>query len=257
MAVNRADIGGDVLALEAVAAGRGLDEFAIHIAKATGKAVDLGLGRHRQRRVDAKPQKAPHAFAELHGLLVREGVRKGEHRHGVTDFRELFRWRSANPLVGGVLARKLRMLGLKLGVTAAEGVIVRVRKRRRIVGVVAPVGPGYLGPEPFVLFPRLGEACFGGLPCHGAKVADFRLGRNPGADAILPLGRSRGPARPGLRIAQRTGAPKRRRVGEKGERLAGGERTGRNRHILRRPLRRAGPDRAKIAEPTTRPAATL
>ena len=49
--VNGPHIGGDVLALVAVAPRRRLHEFAVLVAQRTGKSVDLRLGDHVERRV--------------------------------------------------------------------------------------------------------------------------------------------------------------------------------------------------------------
>ena len=54
--LDRAHVGGDVLALEAVAARRRLDELAVFVAQIARQAVDLRLGRQGERRVRPCPE---------------------------------------------------------------------------------------------------------------------------------------------------------------------------------------------------------
>ena len=80
---DRADVGGDVLALVAVAAGRRLHERPVLVAQRARQAVDLGLGGHGERGLVRKPEKAAHPGAELADLLVGENVGERQHGHGV------------------------------------------------------------------------------------------------------------------------------------------------------------------------------
>ena len=90
------DVGGDVLALVAVAARRRLNELAALVAQRAGEAVDLRLGGHVERRVVAQAEEAAHAGAEFLDLLVGEDVAERQHRHGVADLGEFLRRRRAD-----------------------------------------------------------------------------------------------------------------------------------------------------------------
>ena len=125
---DRAHVGGDVLALEAVAARRRLNEFAVLVAQAAGEPVDLGLGDHRQRRVRGHSEKAPHAGAKFLDLLIVEDVAERKHRHGVADLGELLRRRRADLAIGRVRVGELGEGGLERAVAAAKGVVIRRRK---------------------------------------------------------------------------------------------------------------------------------
>ena len=67
--LHRAEIGGDVLALGAVAARRAAHEAAVLVGQVDRQPVDLRFGDERQRRVRRKPDEAARARAEL-GELV-------------------------------------------------------------------------------------------------------------------------------------------------------------------------------------------
>ena len=75
-----ADIGGDVLAGGAVAAGGGEDQRALLVAQRAGEAVDLGLGGERDLGVLGEVQEAPHPADEIGDLLLAEGIVEAEHR---------------------------------------------------------------------------------------------------------------------------------------------------------------------------------
>ena len=79
-----ADIGGDVLAGRAVAAGRGEDQRALLVAQRAGQAVDLGLGGERDLGVvSARFRKRRTRADEIGHLLVGEGIVEAEHRQRV------------------------------------------------------------------------------------------------------------------------------------------------------------------------------
>ena len=71
---DRPDVGGDVLAFRAVAAGRSLHEPAVLVADRDRQSVDLRLGGDLERIVFAEIQEAAHAGDEIDDVLVRERV---------------------------------------------------------------------------------------------------------------------------------------------------------------------------------------
>ena len=74
---DRAHIIGDVLALEAVAARRRLDEQAALEAQGAGQPVDLWLGRHAEFGILGKAKKAAHTRAKLVDFAVIENIAQG------------------------------------------------------------------------------------------------------------------------------------------------------------------------------------
>ena len=83
-----ADIGGDVLALGAVAAGRGGDEFAALVAQRHRQPVDLRLGGKIDPLVVAELEEAADAADEFEHVFFGERVVERQHRHRVADFLE-------------------------------------------------------------------------------------------------------------------------------------------------------------------------
>ncbi len=165
---DRAHVGGHVLALEAVAARRRLDELAVLVAQAARKPVDLRLGGHGEGGALRHAQKAAHAGAELLDLLVGENVAEREHRHGVADFGEFLRRRRADLAVHRLRVGEFREGLLERGVAAAQLVVFGVRNGRRVLAVIAPVVLGDLGAEPRVFGARHGEGLTG-LLRHRAR----------------------------------------------------------------------------------------
>ncbi len=86
--LERADIGGDVFALGAVAArGRG-DEFASLISQRHREPVDLRLGAEIDPFVFAELEEAADAADEIQHILLGKGVVERQHRQCVPDFPE-------------------------------------------------------------------------------------------------------------------------------------------------------------------------
>ena len=85
--LERADIGGDVLALGAVAAGGGGDEFAALVAQRHRQPVDLRLGAEVDPVVLAELEEAADAADEVEHVLLGKGVVERQHRHRVPDLR--------------------------------------------------------------------------------------------------------------------------------------------------------------------------
>ena len=77
-AFNGADIGGDVLAGDPVAAGRGPREHAVFIEQADREPVELGFGGVIHR-IDF--QSFPHPAVEVGQFLVAESITQREHAH--------------------------------------------------------------------------------------------------------------------------------------------------------------------------------
>ena len=128
---HHADVGGDVLALVAVAAGGGGDEPAVLVADRAGQAVDLGLGGDGERLVGGEPEEAADAGEELDHVLLGEGVVERQHRHGVDDLAEAPDRRRADPLARTVRALELREARLDARGCAGEA---RHSRRRRSRG---------------------------------------------------------------------------------------------------------------------------
>ncbi len=153
--LQRADIGGDVLALAAVAAGRAGDKFAVFVPKRHRQAVDLRLGGKRDRLVFGKPQEAPNAADEIDHVLVGKRIVEREHRNGVTNLGETRRRRRADALRETVARLQLRKTRFNRRITLAQPVILGIRDRWRILLVIAPVMLGDFRRKPRVLGFRL------------------------------------------------------------------------------------------------------
>ncbi len=76
-----AEIGGDVLALGAVAARRPEGQRAALVGEVDGQPVDLRLGDDGQGRVGGQAEEAAGAGVEFDEILGREGVVERQHRH--------------------------------------------------------------------------------------------------------------------------------------------------------------------------------
>jgi hypothetical protein len=85
---QRADIGGDVLAFAAVAAGGGGDEVAVLVTQRHRQPVDLRLSAEDDFLVVRKLEEAADAGNEIDDVLIRERVVERQHRHRVADFLE-------------------------------------------------------------------------------------------------------------------------------------------------------------------------
>ena len=89
--LQRADIGGDVLAGDAVAARRAQHQAAILVAQSRGQAVDLWLGHDLDRILgDAREilraaEKIANAGKEIAHIFFGEGVLQRQHRHAMRD----------------------------------------------------------------------------------------------------------------------------------------------------------------------------
>ena len=152
-----ADIGGDVLAFEAVAAGRGVDEVAALVAQRAGQAVDLGLGGEGERIIGGEAEEPLHPIGEIDHLLVVEHVAEREHRHRVADLGELTGRRRANPTAGRIGPDQVGEQRLDGVVTLPQRVVFAIREGRRVLLIVALVMDRNLGGEPLELGLGLGS----------------------------------------------------------------------------------------------------
>ena len=133
---DRADIGRDVLAFNAIAACGRPDKRATFITDRDGEAVDLRLCREGEWIIGTKGQEAPHALDELGDILVREGIAEREHRHVVADLSERFERRRANTLRRTVGLHEIWKLRLDRREPSAQGVILGIGDGRRVLLVV-------------------------------------------------------------------------------------------------------------------------
>ena len=160
--LHGADVGGDVLALIAVAARRRAHQLAAFVKQRAGEAVDLGLGDDGQGRVVAHPQKPAHAGAKLGHVGIVKNVAERKHRHGMLDLGEFLRRRRADLSGWRFRARQRGMIRLQRVELAAQGVVIGVGDRRRVFAVIAPIMFGDRGDE----------ACVPGA----GRCGRFRLG---------------------------------------------------------------------------------
>ena len=155
---DRQRIRGDVLADRAIAAGRGGDELALLIAQAQRQAVDLRLGRKDERRLRAEREEAPDAFDELAHVVLAEAVGERQHRHAMAHLGEFLRGLRADLLGQACRRPKLGKARLERLVALAQGVVLRVRHRRRVLLVIAPVMLRDVTAERVVLGAGVGES---------------------------------------------------------------------------------------------------
>ena len=143
--LQRFHIGGDVLALGAVAARRAGDQRAVLVAQRHRQAVDLRLGGKRDLLVLRQTQKAADAADEIDDVLFGKRVVERQHRHRVPDLGEARRRRRADPLRQAFQRAQLRKARLDRVVALAQRVIGRIGNGRRVLLIIAPVMLGDLG----------------------------------------------------------------------------------------------------------------
>ncbi len=151
------DVGGDVLARLAVAAGGAADESTVLVEQRDGEAVELGFADERDRIGD-HPLDARVPGGQL---LAVEGVVEREHRHHVAHGGERGRrWRAdlLERRVGGVERRVLLGEGLEL---THQRVELGVGDFRFVVAVVPLAVVADLGRELVSARHDLGRNCTG------------------------------------------------------------------------------------------------
>ncbi len=109
---DRAEVGRDILADAAIAAGRAGDEDAIPVRQADGRAVDLELGGE-PGAMDGIARQAFDALIPGGDFVVGEGVAERQHRHEVGVLRQLALGRRADALRRRVGRAERRVLGLE------------------------------------------------------------------------------------------------------------------------------------------------
>ena len=164
---QRADIGGDVLALGAVAAGGGGDEFAVLVAQRHGEPVDLRLGAEGDFLVVAQFEEAADAGDEIDDVLLRERVVERQHRQRVADFLELAGRRAPDPARRRIRPHEVGEALLDRRVALAQRVVGGVADGRLVLLVIALVVRGDLGRQPGQL----------GLGLRFGQVGGFDFGR--------------------------------------------------------------------------------
>ena len=94
--LERADIGGDVFALGAVATRGSGYQLAALVAQRHRQAVDLRLGAERDLLALVELQETPDAGNEVDNVLIRECIVERQHRQRVPDLLELAAGRGAD-----------------------------------------------------------------------------------------------------------------------------------------------------------------
>src|SRR5438067_2490089 len=149
-AVDRAYVGGDILADFAIAAGRGPRESAVLVAQADREAVELELGGIFDGwLVGPELELAADARIELGGagvLGVRLGA-DGEHGDVVAHRGEILGRRAADAPRRRVGRGELWMRLLQRLQLAEQAVVLRVGELRRVLDVVQAVVTLDLGPQ--------------------------------------------------------------------------------------------------------------
>jgi hypothetical protein len=167
---DRARVGGDVFPLSAVATGGGRDKAAALVSQTQREAVDFGLRCEDERRVLLPLQEAPDAGHELPDILVRKAVGEREHRHPMPHLGELLRDLCADFAGQALGALEFGEAFLDGFVAAAQCIVLRIRDRRRVLLVIAPVVLSDLGTQRFVLRMSL----------VGSEVGDGSIARGIG-----------------------------------------------------------------------------
>ena len=107
-APDGADVGGDIFAHGTVAAGGGIDEFAVFVDERDGETVDFEFGFVMRMRIGRSD--APVEVAEF---LEREGVVETQQGNAVTDGLEFPQRRSRDAAGGGIRRHKIGMFGFQ------------------------------------------------------------------------------------------------------------------------------------------------
>ena len=149
--MHRHDVGRDVLALGAVAAGGRLHEAPPIVSERDGEPVDLGLRRELDARIGGKTEETAHARYKIDDVVLAEGVAEREHRRGVAHLAEGLHRRRANALGGTVGAHMLGKACLNGSIALAQGIVVGVGDLGRVLGIIEEVVMGDLAREPLEL----------------------------------------------------------------------------------------------------------
>src|SRR6185437_1823432 len=185
-----AQIGGNVLAFHAVAAGGALHQHAMLIAQGGRQAVDLGLGRHRDLFGFLQAQETAHPAQKLRHILVTEGIVQGQHRHAMAHLGEFFGCLGADAMTWAVGTDQKREARLDLGIAPAQGIIVRIGNIGCVLAMISAIGLGDLFRQAVEFFLGLGRDQFvdgfhARLRCFLVGVAASAISRLAAARASL------------------------------------------------------------------------
>ena len=136
-----AEVGRDVVAGNAVAAGGAEGEQAILKTKADRDAVGLGLDEPLERLAG---QELLHAVNKVAHLLLRVGVVEAHHRHRMPNGLEAVDRRAADALTRGVGGLEFRMRQFEVEQLAVKLVVLLVADRRLCLDIIRPVMPANL-----------------------------------------------------------------------------------------------------------------
>ena len=142
---DRADIEGDVLADDAVAARQALNEHAIAVNEVERQAVDLDLAGHGQRLPVGDAQFAAHAVVPAMQFLETEHVIEAEHARGVAHGGEVVGEGAAHPVRGriqGIQGREPLLQGLQGAQTRVVGGVGGHGRVTDVVGDLVALRPG-------------------------------------------------------------------------------------------------------------------
>ena len=128
---NGLDVGGHVLAHNAVATGRALNQYAALVAQGYRKSVDLGL-----HRIAGLGDGLTDTDQKLVQLLVGEHVGQRVHAGGMGDLIKLIQRLSAHAVGGRRGAIQLGILLLQMNELVVELIVLVVRDLGSIVDVV-------------------------------------------------------------------------------------------------------------------------
>jgi hypothetical protein len=129
-----AEVGGDLLAHDAVAARRAHGEHAVAVREADRRAVDLDL--HRVAGATDIRRDARVAVLPRLQLFIAEGVGEGEHRRDVAVLGELRGGLGADPQGGRVARPQVGVGGLEGLKLVEQAVVLGVGHLRRVEHVV-------------------------------------------------------------------------------------------------------------------------
>ena len=145
--LDRLDVGGDVLALGAVAARGGHRQSAVLVKRRERQSVDFRLDGHLHFGLLPEIEKAPDPGVEFAHVLGRERVVQGQHRHRMFDLAEPAGRRRAHAFRRTIRAHQLGKAFFDRVVALFEGVVGRIGNHRRIGLMISRIMGGDLGGE--------------------------------------------------------------------------------------------------------------
>ncbi len=145
-----AHIGGDIVALHAVATRHGPDKLSVLVVETDAEAIELQLAADLERRTH---QSVAHPLPEVGHLLAVVRIAQAEHRSGVEHRLELVVQVAAHALRRTVRVEELGMPGLEVLQFVHQEVEFLVGNDRSILHIVAVV-------MSVQLIAKLQDACF-------------------------------------------------------------------------------------------------